>query len=161
VQTFRYINKDNLLKFSKYLLGFIAIYAITIVYIMREYVLKEDKSESNFQIYIAAIFVVLCFLFSIPFLRLMFQIFFEKIVVTEDTISHHFYFRRVTLNWKKVQYFIRLPSRGFFTGLIIYYEMGDFKKKIKFESTISQRDELIAFIKEHVGKLRSVRRVFR
>lgn len=161
MQTFRYINKDNLLKFSKYLIGFIAIYAITIIYVLREYVLQEDKAKGDFEIYIAAIFVVLCFLFSIPFLRVMMQIFFEKIVVTNDTISHHFFFRRVTLNWKRVQYFIRLPSRGFFTGLIIYYEMGDFKKKIRFESTISQRDELIAFIREHVGKLRSVRRVFR
>ncbi|MCD4782670.1 MAG: hypothetical protein K8T10_02445 [Candidatus Eremiobacteraeota bacterium] len=161
MQTFRYINKDNLLRFSKYVFGFVAIYAITIIYVLKEYVLQENKAESDFKVYIAAIFVVLCCLFSIPFLRLLMQIFFEKIVVTEDTITHHFYFRKLTLDWKRLQYFIRLPSRGFFTGLIIYYEMGDFKRKIKFESTISQREELIAFIRKHVGKMRSVRRVFR
>ncbi len=153
--TFNYINKDNLLRLTKYLLGFMSIYGVTSFYLVNE---RESK---KFSLIIASIFIVFCILISLPVLKIIMRTFMEKIVVTEDDITYYRNFTRVRLPWKRVQYFIRLPSRGFFSGLVVFYEMGDFKKKIRFESTISKREELISFIQSHVGKLRKVRKIYR
>lgn len=156
MRAFTYLNKDNYLRLAKYLFGFIAIYAVTITYIV-----KEKNNTDSFNIAVAVGFVVMCCMFSIPFIKMFMRVFFERLVVDDTEISYYRYFRKTTLTWKRVQYFIRLPSRGFFSGLVIYYEMGDFKKAIRFESTISDRDDLIEFIQAHVGKLRQVRKHYR
>lgn len=153
--TFNYITKENLLNLLKYFVGFASIYVMTIYYLIKE------RYTEKFSLVIAAIFIIFCVLFSLPFLKKFMQTFFEKIVVTDSDISYYCYFRKTTFPWRNIQYFIRLPSRGFFSGLVVFYEMGDFKKKIRFESTISNREELISFIQSHVGKLRKVRRRYR
>jgi len=155
VVTHNYLNKDNLLRLAKYAIGFFVMYAVTIHYVIRE------RDKPNFHITIAAALIIMCCLVSWPLLKEAMKVFFEKIVMTETEISFHHNFRKTVIPWNRVQYFIRLPSRGFFAGLIIYYEMGDFKKKVRFESTITNRDQLITFIQSHVGKLRKVRRTFR
>jgi hypothetical protein len=156
VRAFTYLNKENFLRLAKYLFGFIAIYAVTITYIV-----KEKSKPESFNLFVAVGFVVMCCMFSIPFIKIFMQVFFERLVVTDTEIAYYSYFRRTTLPWTKVQYFIRLPSRGFFSGLVIFYEMGDFKKAIRFESTVCDRDDLIEFIQAHVGKLRQVRKRYR
>ena len=153
--TYRYTNKDNFLRLAKYVVGFLIMYGITIHYIVNE---RESK---YFHMAIAAGLIVMCCLVSMPVLKMVLKVFFEKVSVSENEIIHYYTFRKTVIPWKRVQYFIRLPSRGFFAGLIIYYEMGDFKKKIRFESTISDRDQLIKYIQSHVGKLRKVRKTFR
>ena len=153
--TYRYTNTDNFMRLAKYIVGFFIMYGITIHYIVNE---RESK---NFHMFIAAGLIVMCCLVSMPVLKMVLKVFFENISVNENEIVYSFLFSKIVMPWKRVQYFIRLPSRGFFAGLIIYYEMGDFKKKIRFESTITNRDELIKYIQNHVGKLRKVRKTFR
>ncbi|MCE1247039.1 MAG: hypothetical protein LWY06_10380 [Firmicutes bacterium] len=156
MRAFTYLNRDNFLRLAKYFFGFVAIYAVTITYIV-----KEKSKPETFNLAVAVGFVVMCCLFSIPFIKIFMQVFFERLVVTDNEIQYYRYFRKSTLAWTRVQYFIRLPSRGFFSGLVIFYEMGDFKRAIRFESTISERDELIEYIQAHVGKLRQVRKRYR
>ncbi len=150
---FNYRNNENYIRLLKYFIGFISIYGVTILYFINE--------RKNINPYVSAGFLVMCILLSIPFINALMKILFEKIVVTTTDIRYYKNFKVLKMPWSKVQYFIRLPSRGFFTGLIIYYEMGDFKKKIVFESTINDREKLIKFIQGHVGKLRRVRKVYR
>lgn len=150
---FDYRNKENYARLGKYFFGFLSIYVITILYFINE--------RKNINLFVSAGFIALCILLSIPFIKAIIKTFFEKIVVNEREIQYHKNFKVLKMPWKQVQYFIRLPSRGFFTGLIIFYEMGDFKRKIQFESTINNRDKLIKFIQKHVGKLRKVRKSYR
>ena len=150
---YNYLNKDMYIRLAKYFFGFGSAYAITIYYFIKE--------RNQLNIIILGGYLIMCALLSVPFYKVVSQVFFERVVVTQRDVSFHRNFRTITIPWEKVQYFIRLPSRGFFGELIIYYELGDFKQKLKFESTISGRDELIKFIRSHVGKLRNIRKVYR
>lgn len=141
------------IRFAKYFGGFASVYIITIYYFIRE--------RNNLEMLVLTGYLILCALMSIPFYKILNQTFFERVIVTQRDISYHRNIKVITIPWEKIQYFIRLPSRGFFGELIIYYELGDFKQKIKFESLVSGREELIKFIRTHVGKLRNVRKTYK
>lgn len=134
----------------RYTIGAVAIYVVTFLYFLR-------SGDKEFNTYIASIFVTMCFLFSLPLLKVLLRFFFEYVEVTQKDVTRHF-FITTTVDWADIQYFTQRPNTAIITNMIVQYEMGDFRKKIAFDSTISNREQLLRYIRDHVKREKTMQR---